>query len=888
MNECRAVLVDKRNYATILPTIIDQMSRAVVVGLDTETHNENAHAGIKEFNKSDEGKGFDWRRIKVAGFSIYPYIAAEEPVAYYINLDHKDVENRLTWKEARVILDARNQNASWICHKAPFEITVFMSDLKYRVENYICTLQMAVSAYSPDEYDHSKYLDANFGAIKGLFMSAQELFRDYTPGTSRDNLSIPQQELLNKVLAKTSWSETSYNGFVNTISYGYGLKKAIKSFFNVDMMTYEQVLASAGAENMSQLTGDQVVAYGADDAYWAVKLFFRLYTFMKENCPDAIPTFFAQENPMAQVFADIALDGMRINTPAVKTQQLKERANFAATLRKLKAQGRALLPFRPELDEKLAKYDKWYGGKEGKPGKGQYYRQRLEQWLVSPDSDDDYTQACQVSSPVSNAWKGDKNPGISIGHYFQSRLLMYDLIQMPAIVYKGAVSSDAECRGELREKIKAKIAAEDNVEHWKKADALLALMGEVASIEQRMKLYLTPYLLLTDPETNCMYPEVSSMLATRRMSCSNPNAQQLTKRGESTYIRGFFLADNDDEVIVSIDWSQIELVLIGEFSGDPEFFKAYGQLPYEDLHLGTAADVLAVNIEGVTYDMMKNLHKMDKQDIPPALLIKPNGEPLNPKEAKKYWRTEVGKGSNFNYWFSGALNTVGERLGWTSDIMWAATDAYRKRFAVAEKWRTDLIAQAQWDGFVQLPDGHKRTRWEATHEWANITRRMFEAYGNSGQEGVLRFGELIMKATRSRANNQLINAKIQGSCATLAKRAIININAKLKELSTLRARFKMAIHDEVLYSVHRDDVVKFIHLAKDIMRVSDIIVNLKIDATVSVGRTFEPWKEKNSRPNWCQIELDECPPILDLEEGSKLDDVQIQRVIDEYIFREAA
>lgn len=76
-----------------------------------------------------------------------------------------------------------------------------------------------------------------------------------------------------------------------------------------------------------------------------------------------------------------------------------------------------------------------------------------------------------------------------------------------------------------------------------------------------------------------MYPEVTSMLATRRMASSNPNGMQLAKRGESTYVRGFYEPDTEDEVMVSLDWSQVELVLIGEFSGDPEFSKAFGQLP---------------------------------------------------------------------------------------------------------------------------------------------------------------------------------------------------------------------------------------------------------------------------------------------------------------------
>lgn len=879
---CKPVLVDKRNYEELLPQLLKDMAEAKLIGLDTETHNEEAHEQMKLFNKSDETKAFDWQRIVVTGYSIYPFFPDREPVAYYINLGHADVENRLTFEQARVILDAKQPDVSWVAHNAAFELTVMQSNLKWKPENIICTMQMAVTAYGPDEYDHNKFIEHQFGKIKELFPEAQKLFKDYDPSSGRDNMAPAQAELLAKVIGKSSDAGYSYNGVIDDICYGYGLKKAVRSFFNYDMVTFEEVLGDK--KHMGELTGEEVVAYGADDAYWAVKLFFRLHQYMTENCPEAIETFFSQENPMVHIFANIRLQGMRVNKPAIISRRDQERIDFAKCIRNIKATIRDLLPFPTELNEKLAKYDKWYATK------GQLYRDRLETWAKSADSPDDYEQSCQVSSAVSNAWSGGKCDGISINHYYQSRLMMYDLTRMGPIIYKGKVSSDSECRGEIREKIKTTIKAlgdnETAVAFMKRADKLVELMGELSSIEQRMKLYLTPYLMLTDPVTNRMYPDLSSNLATRRMACSNPNAQQLAKRGDSTYVRGFFLADAEDELLVSIDWSQIELVLIGEFSGDPEFAKAYGTLPYQDLHIGTTVDVLKVMIPELTMEIFKNCNKMDIKDIPPALLVKPNGEPLDPSKAKKFWRTEVGKGSNFNYWYSGALATVGEKLGWNSEQMWAATQAYRERFAVAEAWRVQTIEQTRHTGFVQLPDGLRRVRWESTHEWATISRRLFEAYGDQGLTGILRFGEQIMKAVRSRAASQLINALIQGSCATLAKRSIIRINQGLAE-NGIRARFKMAIHDELLFSVHRDDIVKFIAFAKGVMKShKDIIKNLEIDATVSIGKTFEPWNPKH--PTMCQIELDECPNILGFEEGSKLNEEQIQRVIDEYIFAKAA
>src|SRR3546814_15251455 len=85
----------------------------------------------------------------------------------------------------------------------------------------------------------------------------------------------------------------------------------------------------------------------------------------------------------------------------------------------------------------------------------------------------------------------------------------------------------------------------------KQTEEVLTSLQEMAEIEQRMKLYLTPYTQLMDPETSRVYPSVSSPLATRRLAASFPNPMQLAKQGHSPYIRSFYLADDDDHLVVS-------------------------------------------------------------------------------------------------------------------------------------------------------------------------------------------------------------------------------------------------------------------------------------------------------------------------------------------------
>ena len=877
-----AVLIDNRNFDTIISGVLEKVKNSKYFGFDIETHDQDAHQGIKDFRGSKTAQAFDVNRMTVTGFSFY---CDGDDTAYYVNLNHADIENRVTWEKARVILDSVPETALKICHNGPFEITMMRKSLGFELENVICTLQMAVSAYGADEYAQNKYLDAQLGDIKNLFKDASKLFRTWEPGS---NMSPEQHELLTKVISKQSTASYSYNGFVKSVSYGYGLKKAVKSWFDYDMTTYEEALN--GKDHMGQLTGEEVLEYGADDAYWAVRLFHRLLQYMVTNCPNAIDTFFEQENPMIYMFADTWSNGLKVNKKGIEARKKVERAEFAQALREMKDACRRLLPFPVAPNEDLMKYEpRWYAKKP------QEYRQKLIDWINTPDHVDDYTQCNQISCAVSNSWAFErgvkptvKKKDLSLMHYYQTRVIMFDLMKMKAYVSKGSIQSDGEARGWMLERIEKYKKEEGHDPLWLKAcEDLIKVMNKLASIDQRVKLYITPYLNLTDPDTGRMYPTISSQLVTRRMAMSNPNGMQLAKRGESTYVRGFYEPDEKDHVLVSLDWSQIELVLIGEFSGDPEFAKAYGQLPYQDLHLGAAADVLSIAIPGVTEELLNDLNspkykdvtsfeKAEELGLPPKLLTKPNGDFLSPDKAKKFWRNNAGKISNFNYWYSGALSTTGTTLGWTSDQLWSATDKYRERFKVAEAWRVGVIDFARFNGFVELPDGHKRVKWEATYEWKNLVTQLFKM---SGDVGIERFGNEIIRDIHRRAGNQMVNAMIQGSCATLAKRSIIRISKKIQEMG-LRARVIMPIHDELVASVHKDDVIKYIRMAKEVMaNHPDIIKKLKVHSTASIGLTFEPY-DADKAP-YGQVELDEIPKnFLGMQADGVMTEDEIQKTID--------
>ena len=876
------LLVDSRNLA-LLDEIPKVLQVTDLAGLDIETEDSAKHEGLVDV----KGDPIDFQRSKLCGLSIYPN---EADYAFYINIGHADVENRVPWPLLEKVLSA--YEGHWVIHNAPFERAMLELTQNFILKQYICSMQLCVTAYNEDEYPLEKFFQSDLGEMAKFMTQIDKHFADFD---RRKGLTHKQGQLVGKILAKESRSAHSYNGFVQNLTYGYGLKKAVKSWFDVDMVTFQEALN--GKEHMGQLTGEEASLYGADDAIWCMRLYNKVMQYLLETNPQVIETFFNQELPMCELYAGLKRDGLKINLPAVKQRRDMERVNYANALRKIKASVAAVLPFERDPVAILEDREDWYKKNHER------YRKRIASWATSPDSEDHYEQCVQVSSPVGNQWaidklggKAPKNKNLNLTHYMVTRTLFYDLLQLPVIMDKGKVQSDNEARQQmfedLQNEVKEKTAAGDDhsklvLTKLEKKKLVLECINELSSIDQRMKLYLNPYIHLIDPDTSRVYPTLSSMLNSRRMATQYPNPMQLAKRGASTYVRGFYLPDHEDDVIVSLDWSQIELVLIGEFSGDPEFAKSYGQLPYEDLHLGAAADCLSVVCPGLDIDVYKSLKNMPDADAAlhdnlSYLFRSTAGEALTPGKAYKYWRTEVGKGANFNYWYSGALSTVGQRLGWTPEVMWEATERYRTRFKVAEQWRVDTIHAIQRDGFITLPDKHRRVRFEATQQWEQMWMAWWMHYANaSNSEGIKAFAQFSTNAIKRRASNQAVNSMIQGTSATLAKRSAYRVHTEAKKMGFKNFRFMLPVHDELIFNVHKREVWDFIQFAKVIMcDHKDIISNLVVDCTASVGRTYEPFNMK-SVP-FGQVEIDEAP-ALPFVPKNEIDGKMSQATVDELV-----
>src|SRR4029079_17450201 len=112
--------------------------------------------------------------------------------------------------------------------------------------------------------------------------------------------------------------------------------------------------------------------------------------------------------------------------------------------------------------------------------------------------------------------------------------------------------------------------------------------------------YVDALPLLINPKTGRVHTTYGQAVAVSgRLASNNPNLQNIpirTDRGRE--IRKAFIPRDDDHVLISADYSQIELRIVAAISGDPVMCEAFRN--NKDVHTATAAKVYGVEEEAVT------------------------------------------------------------------------------------------------------------------------------------------------------------------------------------------------------------------------------------------------------------------------------------------------
>lgn len=277
--------------------------------------------------------------------------------------------------------------------------------------------------------------------------------------------------------------------------------------------------------------------------------------------------------------------------------------------------------------------------------------------------------------------------------------------------------------------------------------------------------------------------------------------------------------------------------------------EAYKQRPHADLHSKAAAGVMGLTVED-----------------------------FSQLEDKKTHRTVLGKGANFEYWYSGWLMNTAKRMGWTMEQTAEAVKGYANTFKVAEQWRQNVINEIQQRGVIQLPDGLTRVRFEATEEWSEM---MWEAFSSFGSDAVLNFAREAMRRIQRRSFNQAVNFAIQGLCAGLAKKTILRSVVEAKA-AQFKARFMLLVHDELIWSVPRKEAATFCDfLYEQMIQDSELLQGVKIDSSIAVGYTYQPFNKEYAPYGQIELmEMDDGVPCIHPERiGEKATEQEREDII---------
>lgn len=204
--------------------------------------------------------------------------------------------------------------------------------------------------------------------------------------------------------------------------------------------------------------------------------------------------------------------------------------------------------------------------------------------------------------------------------------------------------------------------------------------------------------------------------ATGRLSSVNPNLQNIpirTERGQQ--IRGAFVASKDKKLI-SADYSQIELRIIAEISGEENMIKAFQE--GADIHTSTASKLFNIPIEKIT----------------------------------KSQRIQA-KTVNFGIIYGQGAFALAEQTGLSRNEAKQMIDAYYETYPKLKEWMTTQVAKARQQGYVETLLGRRR-------HLKDINSTNFVVKGH--------------------AERNAINAPIQGSAADIIKLAMIKIDQELE------------------------------------------------------------------------------------------------------------
>ena len=276
---------------------------------------------------------------------------------------------------------------------------------------------------------------------------------------------------------------------------------------------------------------------------------------------------------------------------------------------------------------------------------------------------------------------------------------------------------------------------------------------------------------LVNPKTGRLHTTFNqTVAATGRLSSQNPNLQNIPIRTESgRKVRQAFIPRNTDHILLAADYSQVELRLVAEISGDKNLMEAF--LQGQDIHASTAAKVYGIQIEDVDREMRSK-----------------------------------AKMVNFGIIYAISAFGLSQRLKIPRTEAKELIENYFEQYPMVKKFMDETVQYARDNGYTKTVLGRKRF-------FRDINSRNH--------------------TLRSAAEREAINSPIQGSAADMIKQAMINIHnefnrRELKSRMTLQVHDELVFD---VYKPELEEVKLLVSELME-KAIPNMKVPMKVDAGV--------------------------------------------------------
>jgi DNA polymerase-1 len=283
---------------------------------------------------------------------------------------------------------------------------------------------------------------------------------------------------------------------------------------------------------------------------------------------------------------------------------------------------------------------------------------------------------------------------------------------------------------------------------------VLDMLLEHRELAKIKSTYVEALPAAVDPETGRVHTSYSQTgSVTGRLASSNPNLQNIPIRSETgRRVRNGFIAE-EGNVLLAVDYSQVELRLVAVMAGDQAMLDAFraGQ----DIHATTAAAILGIPLEQVSKDQRRH-----------------------------------AKAINFGLIYG--MSPFG--LTRTTDLTLAEAEnfvkAYFEKFPGVKRYLDNIRKLATTQGYVETLLGRRR-------------------YFPSLKTGT-------NPQMRNREEREAINAPIQGTAADIMKIAMLRIPSTL-ESSGLKGKMLLQVHDEIVIECPQQELEKTAQVVQKVM-----------------------------------------------------------------------